>query len=250
MKRHLPFRFPSLLVFLVVIEAGSLVGQEAEAIPEKVRLYGRILDAASGAPVFAATVRTQGAGTAYLTDTLGLFVLEVEAADEYVLTASQLGYRNALVTLPATAPREFTTLLLEPDPIELEGLQIVVDRFERRRRLYVGNVRVLNEAQLQQAPALSAWDVVQLNVPSVQQCNDDALAICALRRGRLQRIAVCIDEERAWGGATDLERYFASDLYAVEVLDMGREVRVYTREFMADLIESGRNLTPLAWACG
>jgi hypothetical protein len=215
--------------------------------PQMVRLYGRILDAATAQPVYGASVRPGMGGRGHVTDTLGLFVLELPAADEYLLTAGQMGYQMAVITLPATAPAEFTTVLLEPNPMELEGLEVLVDRFARRRSFYPESVRVLDQAQLLRTPAVSAFDLLLAQVPQAWLCGTNS--VCVPNRGRARTVEICVDQEPVWAGVIELERYSATDLYMVEVLDRGHSVRFYTMRFMERMMNSGKNLEPLSWGC-
>ncbi|MEJ2205690.1 MAG: hypothetical protein P8170_16450 [Gemmatimonadota bacterium] len=237
--RTLPLVTATLLLWIAL--ADILAAQET------VRLYGRILDASTGRPVYGASFHTGDARDGDVTDTLGLFVLEVPEAEEYTISAGQLGYRTALVTLPATAPREFTTLLLEPDPIAVEGLEVLVDRFERRRRLFIGSVTTLDQETLRRAPARSAYDLLMANLPAAGPCGDH---LCSVRRGRRVRVGLSIDEEPAYTALPDLERLHAADLYLIEIYERGASVRVYTRRFVARTLRSGKNLDPIQWGCG
>lgn len=236
--RTLPLVTTTLLV--------GLAPTDILAAQETVRLYGRILDASTGRPVYGASIHAGNARAADMTDTLGLFVLEVPEAEEYTVSAGQLGYRTALVTLPATAPLEFTTLLLEPNPIALEGLEVLVDRFERRRQLYTGSVTTLEQDALLRVPAMSAYDLLMANLPAAGPCGDQ---LCSVRRGRRLPVRLCIDEEPAYLPLSDLERHTAADLYLIEIYGRGASVRLYTRRFVASILGSGRNLEPLQWGC-
>jgi len=216
---------------------------------ETVTLRGRVIDADTRRPIHGAIVLPLASTRGYVTDTLGRFTLEVPASGAYPLTAEQLGYAMADVVLASTAPIEFTTILLKPNPIALEGLSVLVDRFERRRRFYYGPIRVMDQAQLLRRPASSAYDVVRSNLPMARPCVDDMNELCTFRRGRREPVDICVDEVRAYGGAMELGLYGAGDLYMVEVYDMGREVRVYTRWFVENRLRSGRSLQPLSWGC-
>lgn len=225
-------------------------GQEAvpDSAGREVRLYGRVLDAATGLPVFGALVRPTGDRPASVTDTAGVWVLELPEAEEYVVAVAQLGYRAALLTLPTTAPGEFTTVLLEADPIELEGLEVLVDRFEERRRFYMGRVTVLDQKRLMSAYAASLLDIVVANVPGSRFCPDRPDDLCVSVRGEPSSVGVCLDEEPVYRVATELERYSVADIHLIEVF--GRtHVRIYTRRFVGKSATSRRPLDRISWGC-
>jgi hypothetical protein len=187
-----PVAWTALLSHLMLAVAPpTAVGQEAEpdSAARDIRLYGRVLDAATGLPVFGALVRPTGNRPASATDTAGAWVLEVPEAEEYVIALVQLGYRTALLTLPTKAPREFTTVLLGADPIELEGLEVLVDRFEERRGFCMGSVKVLDQQRLVSAQAAS--------------------------------VGVCLDEEPVYRAATELERYSVADVHLMWIASSG-----------------------------
>ncbi|MFQ5537463.1 MAG: hypothetical protein ACE5GJ_08430 [Gemmatimonadota bacterium] len=137
------------------------------------------------------------------------------------------------------ATREFTTVKLRPNPLALQGLEVLVDRFERRRRFYAGPVRVLDQRRLLRSSYATSLDLLRAQIPFARPCIFDPTALCYRRRGQEQVMSVCIDDVPVWGGTLDLEIY-----------DRGREVRLYTRGFVEDHLRSGRRLQLLSWGCG
>jgi hypothetical protein len=216
---------------------------------ESVSLRGRVIDRETRMPIEGAIVLPAGGTRGYVTDSLGLFVLSAPAGGAYALTAEQLGYAVAEVTLASTAPEEFSTILLTPNPIAMEGLTVLVDRFEQRRRFHFGPVRVLDQAALLRRGASSAYDIVRANVPFARPCSADMNRLCVWRRGQRRTVQMCLDEAPAYGGISDLEVQSGADLYMVEVYDQGLEVRLYTRWFVEGRLRSGRGLRPLSMGC-
>ncbi len=190
-----------------------------------------------------------GGSRAVATDSLGIFALPMELAGSYPIAVEQLGYTTLAITLPASAAGEFSTIHLNPNPIELEGLTVLVDGFERRRRRYFGPVRVLDQERLQRETRGSVYDIVRAEVPLARPCPFEGENLCFQRRGRSQRVNVCLDEVPLWEGAAALDGYDSAALYLIEVYDRGREVRVYTRFFVEKRLRTGRRLPPLDWGC-
>ena len=230
------------LVFLLF--TGSAAAQVGT-----VQLSGRVLDATSRTPILGAIVMPLGSTAGYVTDSLGRFELRVPPHPEgYELIVEQLGYASLDVRLPAEAPENFYTVNLSPNPIALEGLEVLVDRFERRRRFFQGPVRVVDQRRLLRS-AGTTFDIVRREVPFARLCSGSLQELCAYRRGQQIRIELCIDEAPAYGGLDQLEQYDPAELYMVEVFDQGREVRVYTRWFVDRALRETRRLQPLSWGC-
>lgn len=222
-------------------------GRDARSV--LVQLRGRVIDEQTRNPLEGAFVAQAGSLRGYMTDSLGLFVLEVApGGGGYPLTVEQLGYSTLEVTLGPTAHEEFTTVKMRPNPIAVEGLQVLVDRFDRRRRFYFGSVRVLDQTRLLRF-AGTAYDVVRREVGFMTACVSSPDELCTIRRGRRTRVEVCIDEMPTYGATSALESYDASELYLVEVYNRGQQVRVYTRWFVERSLRGGRRLQPLEWGC-
>ena len=231
---------------MLVVVPGPVAAQED---PTRPFIRGQVVDAETRAPLFGAFVFAFGGARAVATDSAGLFALPMELANSYPVTVEQLGYTTLRLTLPESAPREFSTIHLEPNPIALEGLMVLVDGFERRRRRHFGPVRVLDQERLQREERASAYDLVRAQVPLARPCSFEGESLCFPRRGGAQRVNICVDEVPLWEGARALDGYDPAEFYLVEVYDRGREIRMYTRYFMERRLRSGRSLAPLEWGC-
>lgn len=233
---------------IFTLMAWSLSAQDLVA-QGRVRIRGRVLDGVTRSPVAGAFVGRSYSDTGVLTDSLGLFTLELLSDFSYPITVENLGYRTLDVVLNPTAPDEFTTILLPPDPLAIQGLTVLVDRFARRRRTYAGPVRVIDQDRLLNGQSESAFDLVTRSVPFGRPCRTSFEELCTIRRGREQVVQVCIDERRAFAGARELESYDSRELYMVELYGWGSQVRVYSRWYVDRMVSEGRTLRPLSFGC-
>ena len=104
-----------------------------------------MIDAVALTPVPGAVIRHLSSSATAVADNEGRFSLEVETIGVYVLRVEQLGYEDSQAMLPSTAPIEFTTISIQPKPIELQGLEVsVASQFEQRRTASAREVRVLD----------------------------------------------------------------------------------------------------------
>jgi len=214
----------------------------------RVLLRGRVVDDITQAPLEGAIVMQVGDHRGYMTDSLGLFALPVYPEPQgYRLSVEQLGYNVIEVDLGPSAPEDFVIIKLPVNPIRLEGLNVLVDRFARRRSFFSGSVRVVDQRRLMTS-AGTAYDIVRRVVPFSRMCAGSLDNLCSYRRGTQVTISVCIDEAAAMGGASELDLYDPSELYLLEVFD-GMQVRVYTRAFVERAMREGRRLHPLSWGC-
>lgn len=236
---------PALLVAVgfVIVPARPGAGQD------RVTIRGQVLDLVTHTPINGAFVARMGSNQGVLTDSLGNFALSQLADWSYPVSVENLGYETVSLVLPSTAPNEFATIFLRPDPIALEGITVLVDRFERRRRTYFGPVTVIDQERIADGPAESVFDLMRRSIPFARFCGQAMEELCTIRRGRQVRVGVCIDERPAFAGARELEGWDARELYMMEIYDRGRQVRVYSRWFVDRLVREGKGLMPLTFGC-
>lgn len=211
----------------------------------RVTVRGRVLDGVSDAPVHGAFVAPEGSDTGYLTDDDGTFVLRVpRSRTAYHLQVENLGYRTVRLSIPAEEVEgSFIVLRIEPDPVVLEGLQVMADRFRSRRRATAISARAYDREDLLRTTAFDAVDYLRFH--SGIATSPCGLEICVMSRGRWVRPAVYIDERPSLSGLDELTTYRPQDLHMIEVFANGRMIRAYTEHFMARYAKSGRRLQPL-----
>lgn len=117
----------------------------------------------------------------------------------------------------------------------LEGIQVVSNRFRRRRNAAATSVAVFERGALLSSSAQNAWQFIQDRTGITRATCWGALEMhsCAHVRGRVRRVAVYIDDMPAPGGLDHLAAYPPHDLYMVEVYGGGRHIRAYTNWYMS-----------------
>mgnify|MGYP001814596222 CR=1 FL=1 len=104
----------------------------AESLAQTVS--GTVVDPTTVAPVADASVSVLDPDSeprrATLTDSLGRFILELQAGQQFYLEVSRLGYittRSMLLEIGEESSPPLT-IELEPKPVALRGLEVEVDR--------------------------------------------------------------------------------------------------------------------------
>lgn len=216
-------------------------------------LRGHLLDSETLAPVFGAYVELEGAGRGVLTDSTGFFALPVGRAQQYTLRVRQLGYRDLSMALTAESAERPLLFQLDPDPVEIEGLQVLVERFQDRRRGPFGAVDILTQADLLRAPDGAASDLVRRMVPFARPCdpvNGQDEKLCVNAGGRFEALTICVDNRLVLESMVELEHLDPRGLYMVEVFRRGGQVRIYTRGYVERLLATGEDMPPLSFGCG
>ncbi|MDE2653916.1 MAG: carboxypeptidase-like regulatory domain-containing protein [Gemmatimonadota bacterium] len=243
--------------------AARVAAQEPDCREDNTRIVGFVVDAGTESPLASVLVSVESPDRASLTTDNGRFLLCDIGPGERVLTASRLGYDTLRIRIGPNPSGEPLRLRLEPDPIILEGLEIVTDRFERRRRAGSGRVRTYDQEALAGSNYGSAADfvdfqagVVTVACPignSVSHSTNrlmlriDRMGVattCVNDRGRIVSPRVYLDESPLLGGWTALESVPTSQLYMVEVCGRGTQIRAYTHRFMERAARTRLSLSP------
>lgn len=226
-RRH-PWRsiLPLLVASLLVVQ-----GATAQA-PDTTTVTGIVVEAGTGEPVPGALVSMQVEDWGVMTSADGAFLLPGVPEGQTTLEVTALGYADLLLTQPVLSGMEPLRVELQPDPILLDGIRVMADRFETRRKAAAVSVRAFDREELRYAPT----DVVDFlryraAIP-LTFCNGGLSRYCVLSRGRYVTPSVYIDEVRAVGGLEELEGYPSRAIFLVEVYSRGRHIRVYTNQYM------------------
>lgn len=216
-------------------------------------LRGHLLDGQSYAPIFGAYVALEGSPRGVLSDSTGFFALPVPRLTQYVLQVRQLGYRDLSMAITAESAEAPLLFQLDPDPVEIEGLKVLVDRFQDRRRGPFGAVDVVTLPELLRSPDGAASDLIRRMVPFARPCDPVSGReedLCINAQGRLEPLTVCVDNRRVLENMSELEHLDPRGLYMVEVFRRGGQVRIYTRGYIERLVATGEEIPPLSFGCG
>ncbi len=213
-------------------------------------LRGHLLDIRTLGPVQSAFVSLQGSPRGVLSDSTGYFALPVAISDSYGLQVKQLGYRDLVHTVSREAADKPLVLQLEADPVELEGLDVLVEQFQDRRRGPYGFVDILDQSDLLRAPDGAASELVRRMVPFARPCTRESEDLCVNTQGRLDPLVICVDDRRVAEGTVELEHLDPRGLYMVEIFPRGGQVRIYTRGYIERLVAVRTELPPLSFGCG
>ncbi|MFT5434218.1 MAG: hypothetical protein ACI9OJ_004931 [Myxococcota bacterium] len=254
----------ALALSAVITTAGSVDAQDRDGADPTVVLVGKVVDAETGQPLHGAFV-SEGGDAGYLTHKDGSFSLPVWPYGFYTLTVELLGYETLEIEVPGPETDPFV-ISVSPDPIQLEGLTVLMDRFERRRRHVPVAVRAFDRDELLNAPIGDVVDWVAGRYGLVTSfCGNtgrrtatqaslrsgafmDEGQECVMRRGRWVRPAIYIDDVRALGGLDELRTYRPQDLYTIEIYDRGAAVYAYTPWFVERVLKGRRFITPLVFS--
>lgn len=216
---------------------------------QRVLLRGTVHDQDTFSPVSGVLVEVPGLDVATTTDSLGNFFLDLPSAPGYVLYVEQLGYASGRVPVFADDFHLPVFISIAPDPVMLEGLKVVVDRFGTRRRSSISAVRTIDLEDLAMWVGRDMFTVLRARIAFLRRCPRDPFQYCVSSRGRTNRVRVCIDEMPALGGVDQLAAYPPSHFHLIEVYDRGRSIRAYSRRFVNKLTRNPRRLLPLSFGC-
>ena len=217
-------RLPAItaVLALLLLARAPLAGQGAA-------VAGVVRDAETEQPVAGAAVTLPDLNRRVVTDSAGRFALRGVPAGEQRWVIRRVGYAEWAESA-AVEDGDVLTIRIIPRPLRLEVVRVTADRLERRRRAYGGSVRVVDTRELETTAAHSLMDVVRYRALSAAStCRAGALCV------RGAPIRLVIDEQPALSideTVGILQAYHPSEIHAVEALDGGSEVRIYTKWFM------------------
>ena len=102
-------------------------------VPTGPILVGTVIDSGTGQPLAYAMVSVQSGGLPTLTDSTGVFRIAGLPVGVHNVTASQLGYSRLTLPVVVGEGMEPVEFKLFPEPIALEGIKVMGDRFRGRR---------------------------------------------------------------------------------------------------------------------
>lgn len=236
--------FRTGLAILLTLTATSLTAQQADTTTVK----GIVVDALTGRPVPGVLVSVQAFDWAVVSEEDGHFMLPRVPVGQTALEFTQLGYAGLVLT-PNVAPgMAGLRVELQPQPLVLEGIKVMADRFERRRNATPMAVRAYDQRTLRFTP----YDVLEFleykALVRLTPCGPGTMGInCVWWRGRIIQPRVVLDEFPMFAGLDMLRGMPSSMVYLVEVYQQGRQIRVYTNNFMERVGHRPLGLAPLWW---
>lgn len=237
----------ALLVMLSMVPA-PVRGQDARVV------QGRVIDARTMAPVANAYVGQTESPRGVVTDSMGLFLLSLEADLAPLIRVVQMGYAVLQTAVPEGGEGRLLNVLLVPDPVQIDGLTVLTERLADRRRGPYGIGEVLLREQLLTESGGSGIDLVRRTLPFVQPCGPETEALCMGGRSGMsgpREVTVCLDGNKLPSEVieTMLGTVDPRGLYMVEIYSRVGEVRMYSPSYMQRLIEAGSDLPPLTFGC-
>ena len=207
-------------------------GQEQQPVCSdgQAGIVGVVLDGSTDVAVAGAYVSVEESDWAWLTTDSGRFLLCEIGAGIHLVTVERLGYATHTVRVEADTSGNPVSLRVMPEPILLEGLAIVMDRFERRRRSAATVARAYDQDALASSGHWSVADFLDSRAGMfTAPCG---VGRCIYYRGARVVPTVYLDEFPLLGGWAQLESMPTSQLYMVEVYSRGTHIRAYSHGFM------------------
>lgn len=217
--------------------------------PAEVEVSGRVVDAATQAPIVGAVVELRDVRRKAVSDAEGKFVLQRVPRGTHQWVISRIGYAAWEESTEVDEGDELTIALLAR-PEVLEGITAVASQLTRRRESSGMAVRTVdsNTLRLSGAPSVFALVHDRLGVAGVPCPNTTTgTHSCAWIRGELMPVVVYVDEQRANGGLDDLNHYVPQELFSVESYAGGRMIRVITVHFAERIARGRAALLPLSY---
>jgi len=209
----------------------------APAAAQRATVRGQVIDTRSGQPVPNAAVYVNDDRTAVLADAQGRFEVKGVRPGTRAIWAKAPGYAMelGLVEVPGDSVR--VTLEMHGDPVRLATLTVSTSRFDRRARGSASTVRVFRETDLAGMWYSNVRQLVESRArvrPTLCPGGYSRFGLlsCVASRGTAVQSRVVVDESPWLGGVEDLNDFHLADVSRVEIYGNGREIRVYTRQFM------------------
>jgi hypothetical protein len=256
MMQKNPIRVAAAL--LAVAMAWPVAAQQPGGSSSAV-LRGEVVDEQTGAPLSGVVVEVAPHGQKVATDEAGAFRLSVRAGRDYMLTFSRLGYeeQRTAVSIPAGGALEPMTFAMTPEPLVLEAVEVLVDRFEDLRHRVPVSSYVLRRDYLARSGGSNLAQVVRSSAMLMTTSCAGASTrrsfagfgaspipgmYCIRYRGDVVIPTVYIDDRPAFGGVDELATYSPWDVHHVEIYQRGLTISVYTMAYVDNLARGNRRL--------
>jgi hypothetical protein len=246
-----------LITHGLLVVTALLSGSAPPSQDTLVVVQGRVVDYVTGDALKSVQVTPAQGGAGTLTDENGRFRLQVPWPETLGLELSQLGYQPASFPLEGIDKVTGLEIRLPPNPILLEGLEAVVDRFEVRRRKEGRKVYVWEPDRIVRSGGGNLWELIRREVPFSRPCRLNRDLLCRYGRSSIfssrfasgpfsrsqsalsgslageTQVSICINGRPALAGAGELRGYPLDSVYRIEFVGVfANSVRVWTRDYM------------------
>jgi len=231
---------PSLLGALAAALAMVLlpVSLHAQEQPDEgSAVFGQVLDSESGTPLVGAWVGLKGTEWGSISNPDGRFRIPDHTGGRLDLMIEALGYRT-LNWSGEVALGDAVQIEMVPEPILLEGIRVMADRFQSRRNAAATSVLAFDSHDLTRSTTMNARDFIAAQSGVFYTgCNGSRGSSCIWSRGRRVDPIVYVDESLHMGGLDYLASFSPGEFHMVEVYNRGTHIRVYTPAFMKRVSE-------------
>jgi hypothetical protein len=240
---------PLAAVLLVLLSARGAAAQALYTV------HGRVWDRAQMAPLRAALVSADEVRARAVTNASGEFTLRLPAGT-HLLRVTALGFAPGVLEVTAGPDAQPVAIALDSDPVLLERLVVMADRFELRRKTVATPSTVLGRDELTGTSSRHMAEVVGRHTrdgPPLD-CGQRTLhlgergLVCTRAQNTAMRGArarVWIDEVPISPSLEVLQNYDPRDFERVEIYDGGKQIRLYTVRFMERAARIGYEPLPL-----
>jgi CarboxypepD_reg-like domain len=240
-RRAIPIGIAMALAALALLAqravAQSTPGSQevaGEQRDEAFTLLGSLVDSNTGEALVGAWIGLTGTDWGSITNEQGRFRIPETTAGRISLTIELLAYEKLEWVGDVNGDGDDVLVIeLHPQPIVLEGLQVVTDRFRSRRNATATSVFAYNADDLASTFTTNALEFVEFSSAAwLTPCNGRRSDRCLFVRGRTVEPTVYVDEMPVLGGLSYLESFRPWEFHMIEVYGGGRHIRAYTPGYM------------------
>jgi carboxypeptidase-like protein len=228
----------ALMALALLVEHGhaqSTPGSQDTAGEERgeaFTLLGSLVDSNSGEALAGAWIGLTGTDWGSITNEDGRFRIPETIAGRVSLTIELLAYEK-LEWVGDVDADDVLVIELNPQPIVLEGLRVVTDRFRSRRNATATSVFAYNADDMASTTTTNALEFIEFSSAAwLTPCNGRRSDRCLFVRGRTVEPTVYVDEMPVLGGLSYLESFRPWEFHLIEVYGGGRHIRAYTPGYM------------------
>ena len=238
------FRVNILAVLCAALLAAvPAAAQQAGSVPT-VTLKGRVIDTSSGQTLPHARIEVTDLRLRTAADGRGEFELQLPAGS-HIVRVHELGYDTLSEVWTATVDDAGLVVELAPRPLLLEAIQATGRRLEARIERLSVQARAFEGDQIRRSGHPWTLDFLAMYaglVPIACDDRDVRRMSCAWVRGGPQLVSVFVDDVPALPGLDELRTLPMHDIYRIEVIAGGAQVRVYSKSYINRLVRTGAPL--------